>query len=317
VVQEIVPEVLRDRLNLPGELEPWIRLKVLAEVRATVVELPVREGDTVKKGDVLVRLDPRDYEIAVKSARAAHALARADLTRARDLFARELIPRAQLDQAETTLSTREAALENAELQLERTTIRAAVGGVVNRLDVEEGSLLSIGDPVAEILQIDRLKAVVGIPESDLNDLRAIRTVSFTVQALDDRTFTGTKHFLASAPDSIARLYRLELAVENTGGELMPGMFIRADVVKREAPEAIAVPLYAVISRGADRFVYVVNDDRAHRRPVSLGILEGWKIQITSGLSPGDRVIVVGHRAVEEGQVVQVRRTVTRPEDVVN
>jgi membrane fusion protein (multidrug efflux system) len=86
-------------------------------------------------------------------------------------------------------------------------------------------------------------------------------------------------------------------------------------VKREVKESISVPLYSVITRGDEQFVFVSNNDTAHVRMVETGILEGWRVEITKGLEQGDHVIVVGHRSLDEGQEVNVVRSVSHPEDL--
>jgi membrane fusion protein (multidrug efflux system) len=95
--------------------------------------------------------------------------------------------------------------------------------------------------------------------------------------------------------------------------LLPGMFVRAEIVKKVATASLSVPLYTVITRNQEQFVYLEKGGLAERRPVELGILEDWKVQIKKGLTPGDRVIVEGHRNVEEGQKVNVVRVVSEKE----
>jgi membrane fusion protein (multidrug efflux system) len=185
--------------------------------------------------------------------------------------------------------------------------------VIRRLDAKKGLLLSIADPIARILEIDKVKAVIGIPESDVPFVRNIDKVELTVQALNDLKIEGRKHVLAASPENIARLYKLELAVDNPDGMLLPGMFVRAEIVKKVAKASLSVPLYTVITRNQEHFVYVEKDGFAERRPVDLGILEDWKVQIKKGLIPGDKVIVEGHRNVEEGQKVNIVRMISNKE----
>jgi membrane fusion protein (multidrug efflux system) len=109
------------------------------------------------------------------------------------------------------------------------------------------------------------------------------------------------------------LYNLELAIDNPDGMLFPGMFVRAEIVKLEAGASLSVPLYTVITRNGQQFVYVEEDGTAKRRPVELGILEDWRVQVKKGLSAGDRVIVEGHRNVEEGQKVNIVRILSGEE----
>jgi len=307
VLMQLSPTVIRDRINLPGVIAPWTDLELLSKIYGAVIEVPVQEGDRVAKGEVIARIDPADYRIALDAAQASYQLALANLKRMQTLFAKNLIPTSEFEKVETQVQTTKAAMDNAALQLSRCTITAPIGGVVRRLDAKAGLLLNVADPIARILQIDTVKAVVGIPESDLATVRAIDTVELSIQALNDLKVVGRKHVLASSPDNKARLYNLELAVANPDGALYPGMFVRAEIVKKVAEASMIVPLYTVITRNGEQFVYVEENGVARRRPVKLGILEEWRVQVTNGLSPGNRVIVEGHRNVEEGRKVNIVR----------
>ena len=221
-----------------------------------------------------------------------------------------------MDNAVARVENTRSAMNNARLALDRCTIKAPFSGVVNRMLIEEGQYLSVGDPLLELLQIDRLKVRVGIPESDVDAVRRIETFQVTIDALDNRSFVARKHFLSKIADPMARLYSLELELDNSRGEILPDMFTRVEIIKQEVPEGLSVPLYAVINRDAEHIVYVVENGQARARPVKLGMLEGWRVQITDGLRSRQQVVVVGHRSVNDGEPVNVVRTVDRPEDIV-
>lgn len=223
-----------------------------------------------------------------------------------------MISPANLETAETNLLTAKAELARAKLQLSRTEITAPIGGFVNRLDVKIGVYLSVGDPVGQILDIDRVKAVVGIPESDVDAVRRVESVNLTIDALQSRQIQGKTHFLSTAPESNALLYRLELQIANSDNQILPGMFIRAHVVKRHIEDAIMVPLYSIVTRGEDQFVYVEKDGMVHRRHVEVGVIDKWQVQIVSGLEAGEKVVIEGQRDVEDGQKIHVVKTVTDP-----
>ena len=309
VLLGVVPTTIEDRINLPGVIEPWEQLTVLSKIHGTVIKVEVREGETVSKGQVLARIDPDDFRIAVDSAKASFELASANYKRLDSLFEQEIIAKVEIDKLEAQVKTSKAALENAELMLSRCTIKAPISGVIRRLDATEGLLLSVSDPVAEILQVDRVKAVVGIPESDVALVRNIKEVDLTIQALDNREVVGKHHFLAGSPESGARLYRLELAIDNKDNLIMPGMFFRAKLVKRVIKDTVAVPLFTVIKREDQQFVFVEEDGVAKKLPVELGIMEDWRVQITKGLSPGSRVVVEGHRDIDHGHKLNTVRMI--------
>ncbi len=315
VVLDVTSMPISDRLNLPAQVEPWVELSLLAEVPGKVVEMAVKEGDYVKKGDLIALLDSRDYENKLNSIQAEYDLAQKNLSRTRSLYREELISGAQLDNDIAKVETRRASMKNAELRLERCSIKAPISGIVNRLDAEEGLYLNVQDSAAVILEIDRVKVSVGIPESDVNAVRRRAYFDLTIDAIGGRTVRGRKLFLSKSPESFAHLYRLEIEVGNPEGDILPGMFARVDIVKKEVTDGISVPLYAIITQGDEQFVYVEKDGKVSVRIVETGILEGWRMQITKGIKQGDRVVVVGHRSVDEGQEVNVVRTVSNPEDL--
>ena len=315
VVQEMVPILLRDRLNLPGIVEPWESLEILAEVRGRVEELLVEEGDHVNQGDLIARLDTSEYENTRNSIKAEYNLALTNLKRTSDLHEKEIIAQSEYDSSKARVDKLAAELAIAELQLKRCYIRSSISGIVNKLPATKGLYLAVGDPVARVLDIDRVKVIVGIPETDVDAVRRIDRFEVTVGALQNKIINGIKYFLAVAPESQAQVYRLELEVDNKTGEILPGMFARVEIVKQEFSEALAIPLYAVISRDDKHFVYLAENDVAQPREVKLGILDGWQIQVTEGLEPGEQVIVVGQRSVDAEQKLNVVRKVTSPAEI--
>jgi membrane fusion protein (multidrug efflux system) len=309
ILLDLKPRPIEDAMNLPGTIEPWIRLELMAKISGSITEVRVKEGDEVKTGQVLALMEPDDYRIALDAARAAHTLAKADYERNRAMHKTKVIPMANLETTLAQLQTTKAELEKAELQLARCTITAPMDAVIKRLDAKVGLFLSVGDPLAELLQIDRVKAVVGIPETDVDAVRRIEQVGVTIQALQNREVVGVKSYLASAPDSQAYLYRLELALDNRDHAILPGMFFRAHIVKRRIDQALIVPIYSIVSRNDEQFVFVAEGDTVRKQPVRLGVIEQWQVQVVEGLKAGDRVLVEGHREVESGQQIKIIKVV--------
>ena len=312
VLLTLQPRPVEDAMNLPGTIEPWTRLQLMAKISGSIIEVKVREGEAVKAGQVLALMEPDDYRIALDVARAAHVLAKAEYERTRSMHQTKVVPLASLETTAARLQTAEAELERAQLQLSRCRITAPMDCVVKRLDAKVGLFVSIGDPLAELLQIDRVKAVVGIPESDIDAVRSIDRARVTIQALGNRQVDGKKYYLAQAPDSGAYLFRLELELDNAEHSFLPGMFFRARIVKHRIEESLSVPLYSVISRNDEQYVFVADGETVRKQPVKLGVIEQWQVQITDGLKPGDQVVVEGHREVENGQQIKVIRVLSDP-----
>ena len=304
------PTTITDRINLPGYIEPWTRLKLMSKLNGTITQVLAGEGDRVKKGDIIARIEDDDFRIAVERAEATYNLTKAEYARDKSIYDKGVIPTAALDTNRTNMQKAKADYENAKLQLSRTEVISPMNGIIRSMEAKVGLQLSVGDSIAEILEIDRMKGIIGIPESDVTAVRQLEDVDLTIQALDDRIITGKKHFLSPSPETTARLYNLELEINNSGGEVLDGMFVRADVVKKQVNDTLAVPFYSVISRNDEQYVFIEEEGLAKKRKVSLGIMEKWMVQITTGLNPGDRLLIEGHRAVEDNQQVKIIKALT-------
>ena len=317
VALKLSPTPIQDRINLPGIVEPWLKYNIVAEARGKVVRKNMDKGRPVTAGEVIAVLDSADYEIALQSAKASYDTALASRNRIEKLYKEQLASRSQFDDITAQMEVYKAQMDSASLNLSRCTIVSPISGRINALYIEEGKYVKVSDPIAEILQMDKVKVMVGIPESDVHAVGSVDAFDITFDALNGKSFTASRFFLSQASDAQARLYRLELALDNPDGEILPDMFARVDIVKNQVADAMAVPLYSIITLNDEKTVYVLEGDVAKARKVATGIQEGWRIQITDGLAPDDAVIVVGHRRVSDGQRVNVIRMVTQWEDLEN
>lgn len=312
VVMEVTPGAISNKINLPGSIEPWTRLELISKIAGSIEEVLVQEGDSVKEGDIIAKIESDDYRIALDRATAAYKLAKADFERDKSVYAKGAIPTAELDARETNMQTAKADLDNATLLLSRCTIKAPINGVIRSLDAKVGLYLGIGDPIGRILQIDKVKAVIGIPESDITAVRNLPTVDLTIQALDNLQIVGKNYFVSSSPETAARLYRIELEIDNPDHRILPGMFVRANIIKQSREDALSIPFYSIISRNDEQYVFIERDGVVRKQPVQTGIMEQWMVEITDGLQSGDRIVVEGHRDVENDQKVNVVKVVNDP-----
>lgn len=315
VTMELTPSMVMEKLSLPGVAKPWISLEVVSEIRGKIVSKKVTEGRRVNKGDVLAVIDKSDYQNSYDSALASYETAQSTEKRLKALVKKKIVTQSQLDDAVANVKTSKAAFENAQLNLNRCTIRSPMKGVVDRVHIENGTFLSSGDPVAQILQIDKLKIEVGIPESDVDAVRRLKTFHMTIDALSGKAYTGEYHYLYKTTDSMARLYNLEIKVDNSDGAILPDMFARVKIVKNQDPQGLAVPMYSLVARNKNIGVYVEKDGFVRFKPVRTGFQDGWRTQIPEGLHPGEKVVVVGHRIIEDGEQVNVTKTIRDMEEI--
>ncbi len=310
------PKRIEDKISLPGTVEPYENLWVKAEVPGQVVKVLVSEGQLVSKGQVLVELDDRDYRTRLERIEANCQLATLDHERISRLTKNRIAAVTDLEKVDARLKDLNSQLEEARLALSRTRIKAPISGRLNEITAKIGDWMMMDKPVAQILQYDKVKVTVGIPESDVAAVFDLNEAEVIIEALGKRTFTGKKIFLSRQPRTLAKLYDLDLVVQNPEGRILPGMFARAVIVKKVFRGAISIPLYSIITRGDDSFVYIEKNRVAEKRPVKLGILTGWQVQVTSGLETGDRVIIVGHRLLDGGQNVEVIKNVSDPGEIL-
>ncbi|THB79039.1 MAG: efflux RND transporter periplasmic adaptor subunit [Desulfobacteraceae bacterium] len=315
VALEMVPRTVTETISLPGVARPWVTLQVVAEVGGKIVEKRVVEGKLVKKGDILAVIDKSDYQNLYDSALASHETALTTEKRLKALGKQQFVTQSQLDDAIARVKTTRAALENAKLNLIRCTIKSPMKGIVDKVFIENGQFMSTGDPVVKVLEIDRLKVEVGIPESDVDAVRKLSTFDMTIDALDQKAYQGSHHYLSKTTGDLARLYTLQIAVKNPGHRIFPGMFARVSIVKHRVEEGLAVPMYSLISENDINGVFVEKDGVATFRPVETGIQDGWNIEIKEGLEPQEHVVVIGHRIIEDGETVNVAQVVQDMEEL--
>ena len=313
----ILPRKLMDKINLPGYIEPYEDLWVKAEVSGQVVDVLIDEGGAVKKGQVLVVLDDRDYRLRLNRVEASFKLAKLEYDRIAALDRKKITAANRLDEIEARLKDVTAQKNEAQLALERTRIKAPIDGLINEVRSKHGNFIGVGEEIAQILQTSKVKVSVGIPESDVASFFDLEKATVVIEALGKQRVTGKKIFLSRQPRNLARLFDLELMIPNKDGHILPGMFARVELVKEVYETALVIPLYAVITQGDEHYVYIEKNGVAKKRTVEIGILEDWQVQVVSGLQAEDNVIVVGHRFLYEDEPVEVIKNVADPQEILS
>jgi membrane fusion protein (multidrug efflux system) len=293
-----------DVVTLSADLEPKRRATLAAEVPGTVERLNVGLGQRVSAGQLLAAIDTRALQQQAAEAEAMSRQAQAQFGRAQALFERRSITQQQMLDAITNRDVAEARLASAELNLDKSQIRAPWAGSVAQKRAEVGDYMMPGQPVVELVQVDVLKVVAPAPASDVPYLAVGRPVTIRVNALPGESYEGRIVRLGAELDADARTLAVEAQIDNADGRLKPGMLARMEVPRRTLADALLVPLEAVVDLGEQRALFVVVDGVARRRVVELGPVLGERVVVTSGVAAGERVIVEGEQRVAEGQPVE-------------
>ncbi|MBN1506962.1 MAG: efflux RND transporter periplasmic adaptor subunit [Sedimentisphaerales bacterium] len=297
---------LPDTFELPAVVEPNRIVSVAAEVAGAINRIPPKEGSLVQAGDVLVQLNTDLITPQVEIAKAQYDRDKIQYERISALVKTDAASRNDLDDTTTRLATSQAQLQEVQARLERTRIVAPITGVLNNLPMEEGEYVQPGVPVAEVVETNPVKVVVQVPERDIAFFATGQNAEILANIKGcDQTITGTITFISEVADPQTRSTRMEVTVANRDGTLRSGQIVRARLTRRVLANAVMVPLLAVIPLEEGYAVYVVESGQAQRREVTLGPIKGDRVQVTSGLNPGDRLIIAGHRFVAPGQKVNV------------
>lgn len=338
-------QAVQDWDEFTGRFEATQSVEVRARVGGYVTGVHFRDGDYVRRGQLLFSLDPRPAQAALASARAQLAqaqaqlaLAQSELTRSETLLASQAVSQAEVDTRRGALQTAEAAIAAAnatvrarQLDLEFTRVTAPISGRVSDRRVDAGNLVAGGSSAADVLTtvvssapihfvFDGSEAV--LLKYQRQARRGAAPIQVRLQDEADFTRSGTLDFTDNAVDTASGVIRLRAVIPNADGFLKPGMFGQARLAGSGSYQAMLVPDAAVATDQARRIVYVVAaDGSVAPRPVQLGpLVDGLRV-IRSGLQRTDRVIINGVQRIQQpgmkvtatnGQIRPIARTQTAP-----
>jgi RND family efflux transporter MFP subunit len=309
---------VRQTVELPGTVEARTTALVASEVEGLVETLRVREGRSVRKGQVLAQLRTTDLELRLQAAEASlrEAQARleqaeADLKRNRELHDQGILSESQFgasrserDAWQGRADQLSAEIARIRLDIERSSVRAPFSGVVVAERCEVGEWVGRGDPVSELASLHDLEVRVDVPERYFS--RLVRGGEATVhfEALDGHEVKGRVEAIIPSANTQARTFPLKVRIANPDGRIGAGMLARVVLPAGDARRAVVVPKDAVIIRGQEQMVYrLTDDDTVERVEVETGTGVGSWVEVRSGLDEGARVVTRGNERLSPGQKV--------------
>ena len=188
------------------------------------------------------------------------------------------------------------------------TVRAPISGVVARNYLDAGELATESTPLVLIVSGDEMKAVIKVPEAEMNEISLGMAAELTVPSIEDHVFTGEVREISPVLDADTRTCRMTILFENDGMNLVAGMYGYVSVVTEEKSDVICVPAVSVLFDGEGReepYCFVIEDDTAHRRPLEIGIITDDRIEVLSGIEVGERVVISGQEGLEDGGLVVI------------
>jgi len=315
-VVPVTPTEIPVTYTLPGSVVSDARINISSRVVGFIQQLDVREGQSVSRGELLVRIDPSDIDETIRQAEATVRASQGDLDDARqdvERYAR-LVPsgtasaetlrkaRVRADVARAVLDRSVAALAAAEAQRSYATIVSPVDGIIVSVVRRSGEMATAGTTILTVESREILLFKGYIAERQLSLIDRTSPVAVRIDVLDDAPPLGRIRGIVPSGDDVTRRYEVNIVLPNDP-RLVPGMFGRADFVLGRR-QILQVPPSAIVRRGGLEGVFVLDGNRARFRWLRTGSNLGHSIEVVAGLTTGERVLVEPGDAVRDGSVVQ-------------
>lgn len=306
-------------LEYPGEVSPATNAEVAFEVAGKLIDFPVTESQEVERGELLAKLDPRDYQSNLDAARASAGAARAEYSRMKALFDRDVASKQQLEKALRASQVSAAQVDKAQKAVDDTMLRAPFDGIIARKIADDFDNVKAKQPIVLLQSGGALEIIVNLPEKDFAgippgltiDERSERADAVVVlSAIPDRSFPAKLKEFATAADPTTRTFAVTFSFEPPSDvNVLPGMTARL-IIRGVAGESTraTIPVQAAAEDDEGQsYVWVVDGKsmEVHKTTITLGALTGSDVEVETGLNSGDLVVTSGVHQLREG--TQVRR----------
>jgi membrane fusion protein (multidrug efflux system) len=307
---------------ISGELRASREATVRAEVAGSVYDLTVDEGQPVRRGQVLCRIDApalhdavESADVGVRSATQAVAAAEREEQRTAALVAEGLLPRRDLDRAHQSVADAQARLADAQSrqatsgdQSAKRTVRAPLTGVVSKRAANAGDVVAIGAPLVTIVDPSSMQLEASVPSDALSAVRRGAPVEFRVSGNSEQTFQGRIDRIAPAADPVTRQVRIYVSVPNTSPQLVAGLFAEGRIAAASR-NGLVVPATAVEMNDSGAWVSRLRDGRVERVPVAVGLRDERhaRVEIRFGVDEGDALLGGPAQTIAPGTPVSVQR----------
>jgi len=326
---------VRERLSLVGALRPRQQVEVVPKVTGRIKRLLVDVGDSVKEGQLLAELEGDEVEQQVLRAEATLAVAnatisqrqaelanaKADQARGAQLFSEGLVSVQSQDSLETRVRVvesqsvlsqaqmRQAQADLAELKIrqQQTKVVAPMSGWVGRRYADPGALVNANSPIVNVLDLDSMITEVKVPEEHLANLNVGNRAIVAIDALGGQTYVGKVARIAPVLDAATRSGSVQVEIANPGNKLKSEMSARIQMEMGSEHRSVVIPRDAVVMRGQQTGVNVLEGDRVRFQQIETGISTDAGVEVVSGLKAGTTIVTRGSQGLQDGAAVEVQR----------
>lgn len=288
----VQPQVFQDRIFVTGTALAQDEVYLQAEANGRLVSLSLDEGESVRKGDLVAKINDADLQAQLRRAELNLELARIREARQKQLLESRAISQQDYDIVLNEVNTVLAEIDLIKANIDRTEIRAPFDGLLGLRQVSEGTFVTTGTRLASLQNIDRIRIDFSVPERYAAQVRTGDRIGFSRQGSDQR-YEAVVSAIEPRVDPNTRTLNLRATAPNPGRAILPGVFAQITYPLSQVDDAILVPSEAIIPELGSIYVYVSRAGRAHRVAVETGVRTGSSIQILTGLAPGDTLLTTG------------------------
>jgi len=297
---------LDNKLNVTGSVLPNESLELKSEVSGKIISIFFREGKQVLKGDNLIQMNDDEIEAQLEKQKYNRKLNEDNEFRQRKLLEKDAISQEEYDNALNRLNTTVADIRLLETQLAKTKIQAPFDGVIGLRFVSEGAYISPSTVIATLYNISPAKIEFAVPGRYSTQVAPGKKIRFTIES-DLQVYEGQVYAIEPRIDPATRTLKIRALAENRHGNLLPGQFVKVEVILESIANAILVPTEAVIPEQAGKKVFILENGKAKEVFIETGIRTANSLEVLSGLKANDTLLTTGILQLRQGMDVQISK----------
>lgn len=304
-VQPVKTAPIDEKIFAVGNLAALQDIYLSSQVTGYVTKIAFTDGQMVKAGDLLFQLDNSKEQAEVVSKQADYQQAADKYNRMQSLVKGHYVAAQDVETARADVQAKLAALKSAQDNFNKKTITAPFGGVVGAKMVTLGDCVSPGLKLVELVDRNALKVAYSVPEKYLAKIKPEQTVAIIPADVSNKQYLGKVVYIAPSIDPQTHTINLQAYIPNFNNELAPGLFVQVQQLIRSNPQAILVSEEALVKSPDKTVVYRILDNKAVATVVQTGTSQDGMVEILSGLSPTDSIVIAGQEKLSDGDLVQV------------
>lgn len=301
----VQPDHLDNRLVVTGSIISNESLELKSEAPGKVTRIFFQEGKRVRKGDLLVETNDDEIRAQLEKQKFNKKLYEDNEYRQRRLLEKDAISQEEYDLALNTLNTTSADIRVLEAQLEKTRILAPFDGVVGLRYISEGAYITPNDVVATLYSLTPAKIEFAVPGRYSTKVKQGKKVFFTVEN-DSQTFEGEVYAVEPQIDPATRTLRIRALADNRSGRLLPGQFVKVELILESIDNALLIPTEAIIPELDGHKVFIAENGKAREVTVEIGIRTDKNVEILTGLTAGDTLVTTGLLTIKPGVLLDLQ-----------